>query len=97
MKRPAGSSRAEFARHSEGTTLQIERLALDANAAIDSLRPQRPFPQPLNEARELFIPLFVLAELHVGVARSARHRENAAAVDALARRCRLLLPDVVNW
>ena len=73
--------------------MRIERLALDANAAIDSLRSGRPFPQPLNEARELFLPLFVLAELHVGVARSVRREENAAAVDDLARRCRLLLPD----
>jgi predicted nucleic acid-binding protein len=28
--------------------LQFERLAFDANAAIDSLRPARPFPLPLN-------------------------------------------------
>ena len=39
------------------------------------------------------MPLFVLAELRVGIARSQRQEENAAAVDDLARRCRLLIPD----
>jgi len=74
--------------------LQFERLAFDANAAIDSLRPERPFPQPLKASHELLMPLFVLAELRVGVARSRRREENAAAVDELVRRCKLLIPDL---
>jgi hypothetical protein len=43
--------------------LQFEQLAFDANAAIDSLRPKRPFPHPLKASRQLLMPLFVLAEL----------------------------------
>ena len=39
------------------------------------------------------MPLFVLAELRVGVARSQRQEENGAAVDGLVQRCRLLMPD----
>jgi predicted nucleic acid-binding protein len=73
--------------------LQFERLAFDSNAAIDSLRPGRPFPQPLKASHELLMPLFVLAELRLGVMRSKRRDENAAAVDDLARRCLLLIPD----
>jgi tRNA(fMet)-specific endonuclease VapC len=76
------------------TGLQFEQLAFDANAAIDSLRPGRPFPHPLKASRQLLMPLFVLAELRVGVMRSQRREENAAAVDALVQRCRLLMPDV---
>jgi predicted nucleic acid-binding protein len=63
--------------------LQFERLAFDANAAIDSLRPARPFPLPLKAARELFIPLFVPAELRLGAARSRQAEENATQVDVL--------------
>jgi predicted nucleic acid-binding protein len=79
---------------SEETRSQFDRLAFDANAAIDSFRPQRPFPYPLKAAGQLFMPLFVLAELRVGVARSQKRKENAAAVDQLAGRCRLLVPDI---
>ena len=78
---------------SDETKSQFDQLAFDANAAIDSLRPDRPFPNPLRAARQLFMPLFVLAELRVGVARSKRRDENAAAVDELHHRCRLLIPD----
>jgi predicted nucleic acid-binding protein len=85
-----------FATLSGETGLQFERLAFDANAAIDSLRPDRPFPQPLKASRELLMPLFVLAELRLGVMRSKRREENAAAVEDLTRRCRLLTPDNVT-
>ena len=78
---------------SDETRLQFDQLAFDANAAIDSLRPERPFPHPLKAAHQLFMPLFVLAELRVGVARSQRREENAVAVDDLRQRCRLLIPD----
>jgi len=40
------------------------------------------------------MPLFVLAELRVGVSRSRRHEENAAVVDELCTRCQLLVPDI---
>jgi tRNA(fMet)-specific endonuclease VapC len=74
--------------------LQFERLAFDANAAIDSLRPTRPFPPPLKEARALFMPLFVLAELRLGAARSRQTTENGAQVEALARRCKVIVADL---
>jgi len=74
--------------------LQFERLALDANAAIDSLRPQRPFPIQVKAARRLFMPLFVLAELRLGVARSRQTEENAAQVDALVARCEVIAADL---
>ena len=79
---------------SEETRLKFDQLAFDANAAIDSLRPERPFPHPLKAARQLLMPLFVLAELRVGVSRSQRREENAAAVDDLRRRSRLLIPGI---
>jgi predicted nucleic acid-binding protein len=68
--------------------LQFERLAFDANAAIDSLRPARPFPLPLTAARELFMPMFVLAELRLGADRSQQKAESNATVDQLLARCR---------
>jgi len=87
VKKQDASSRKLFATLSGETGLQFERLAFDANAAIDSLSPARPFPQPLKA---------VLAELRLGVIRSKRRDENAAAVEDLARRCRLLIPDTAT-
>jgi len=92
MKRRAATWRGQCVMPSEETSYQFDRLAFDANAAIDSLRPERPFPYPLKAARQLFMPLFVLAELRVGVARSRRQVQNAVAVDRLSERCRLLVP-----
>jgi Predicted nucleic acid-binding protein, contains PIN domain len=74
--------------------LQFERLAFDANAAIDSLRPARPFPLPLKAARQLFMPFFVLAELRLDAARSRQSEENAAQVDALVARCEVIAADL---
>jgi tRNA(fMet)-specific endonuclease VapC len=74
--------------------LQFERLAFDANAVIDSLRPTRPFPLPLKEARVLFMPFFVLAELRLGAARSRLTTENETQVEALARRCNVIIADL---
>jgi tRNA(fMet)-specific endonuclease VapC len=74
--------------------LQFDRLAFDANAAIDSLRPARPFPFPLKDARALFMPLFVLAELRLGAARSRQPAQNEVQVEALARRCKVIVADL---
>jgi hypothetical protein len=38
----------------------IERLAIDANAAIDLLRADRVDPAPIAEARAIHLPLPVL-------------------------------------
>lgn len=74
--------------------MRFERLAFDANAAIDSLRPARPFPFPLKATRALVMPLFVLAELRLGASRSRQTTENTAQVEALARRCTVLAADL---
>jgi tRNA(fMet)-specific endonuclease VapC len=44
----------------------IERLAIDANAAIDLMREERPNPSPLAQTRSIILPLPVLGELFVG-------------------------------
>src|SRR5258706_16467867 len=75
VKKQGASSHERSARRSGETTLPFERLAFDTNAAIDSLRPARPFPLPLKAARKLFMPLFVLAELRLGAARSRETTE----------------------
>lgn len=73
--------------------MQFERLAFDANAAIDSLRPARPFPLPLRAARQLFMPLFVLAELRLGAVRSRQTSESTTMVDKLLARCQVIAAD----
>lgn len=73
--------------------MRFERLALDSNAAIDLLRPDRPNPGPLLEAKGLVLPLFVLAELKFGALRPAEAQENLQASVALAERCELLAAD----
>jgi len=40
------------------------------------------------------MPLFVLAELRLGVARSRQTEENAAQVDALVARCEVIAADL---
>ena len=93
-KKRDASSHAPCAKPSGETTLQCERLAFDTNAAIDSFRPDRPFPLPLSAARERFIPLFVLAELRLGATRSRQAEENTALVDQLLARCRVVAADL---
>jgi predicted nucleic acid-binding protein len=40
------------------------------------------------------MPLFVLAELRLGAARSRQATENGAQVEALARRCKVIVADL---
>ncbi len=40
------------------------------------------------------MPLFVLAELRLGAARSRQSEENAAQVDALVAHCEVIAPDL---
>jgi len=44
----------------------IERLAIDANAAIDLMRADRADPAPIAEARAILLPLPVLGGLCTG-------------------------------
>jgi tRNA(fMet)-specific endonuclease VapC len=73
--------------------LKYERLVLDTNAAVDFFRLSRQEPPPIQEADELVVPLFVLAELKLGIERSDRKAENAELLARFLRRCSILLPD----
>lgn len=61
----------------------IERLAADANAAIDLLRADRADPPPLHNARRVLLPLPVIGELLAGAHYSDRVAENLAQVERL--------------
>lgn len=78
---------------SEETRLKFERLAFDANAAIDFLRPDRPTPQPLLLARELILPCFAWAELEVGLSRAPHRIEIEDQLHALVDRSTIVYPD----
>ena len=56
-------------------------------------RSARPFPLPLTAARELFMPMFVLAELRLGADRSQQKAESNATVNQLLARCRVINAD----
>jgi tRNA(fMet)-specific endonuclease VapC len=71
----------------------IERLAIDANAAIDVMRPRRPDPPPLIGSKTVFLPLPVLGELLAGAKASMDAVRNLKRVAKLRRECELLLPD----
>jgi tRNA(fMet)-specific endonuclease VapC len=72
-----------------------EALAIDSSAAVDFLNPNRPTPEPIEQADRLFLPLQALGELRYGVLKASpqwRAVENER-VESLAARCSLLLPD----
>jgi tRNA(fMet)-specific endonuclease VapC len=73
--------------------LRFERLAFDSNAAIDFLRPNRPLPHPLAEARTLVMPLFVLAELTYGASRSRMPQRDRRDLEGFKKICEVLAPD----
>jgi len=72
----------------------IERLAADANAAIDLLRADRADPPPLRNARRILLPLPVVGELFAGARYSDRVSENLAQVERLLDAWIVLSPDV---
>ncbi len=74
--------------------MKFDRLAVDANAAADFLRPDQPTPAPLLQARELILPLFVLAELRLGVARSQQVQLNETRLTQFADACSVVSPDL---
>lgn len=73
--------------------MRFERLAFDTNAAVDFLRLGRPQPTIDGDVETLVLPLFVLAELELGVSRSSRREENARRLKAFVADCQLLAPD----
>jgi len=74
----------------------IERLAIDANAAIDVMRPRRPDPPPLNDAKTIVLPLPVLGELFAGAMASTEPQLNLDRLTKLRTRCELLTADEVT-
>ena len=71
----------------------IDRLVVDANAAIDLLRPRRPDPPPLREANTIVLPLPVLGELLAGAMVSTTRQLNLDRVLELRERSEMLTPD----
>jgi tRNA(fMet)-specific endonuclease VapC len=71
----------------------IDRLAVDANVAIDFMRPNRPDPPPLHDARAVVLPLPAVGELFAGAEQSNRIAENLAKVEELLDWWKVLNPD----
>jgi tRNA(fMet)-specific endonuclease VapC len=71
----------------------IEHLAIDANAAIDVMRPRRLDPPPLDDAKTIVLPLPVLGELLAGAMASQYPEVNLKRVAKLRGRCEMLTPD----
>lgn len=76
--------------------MPLASLAIDASAAVDLFNPNRPTPLPLETAESLFLPLPILGELLFGVLKSSPEWRdlNRSAVEGLAQKSVLLLPDV---
>lgn len=74
----------------------IERLAIDANAAIDLLRPERAAPPYLDEARLLLLPLPVLGELFVGALASQRPARHLSELDEASKTWTVIVPDDIT-
>ncbi len=76
--------------------MPLASLAIDASAAVDLFNPNRPTPPPLETVESLFLPLPILGELLFGVLKSSPEWRdlNRGAVEGLAQKSVLLLPDV---
>ena len=70
----------------------IEAIAIDTNAAVDYLRPNRAKPESIDHARRVFLPLPVVGELLAGALASERVAENNARIDELLDRWIVLAP-----
>lgn len=75
-------------------------IAVDTSLVIDELRAARkgkngPLGKRLEQTpdEELALPVFVLCELELGAARSARPAQEAERVRSFASACRILYPD----
>lgn len=69
-------------------------LAVDTNAVIDFLRPDRTPPPQLGRNSLIALPLPVAGELFGGAHSSRRTTSNLERVEELAARWTLLLPDL---
>lgn len=71
----------------------MKRIAIDTNAVVDLLRPDRTEPPHLRGDAVKFLPLPVLAELLVGAKLSQRPEENVSVIERLEQKWTLLSPD----
>jgi tRNA(fMet)-specific endonuclease VapC len=69
-----------------------QRIAIDTNAAVDYLRPNRPQPELIDRAAIVFLPLHVVGELFAGAFASRQVAENTQKIEELLRRWRSLDP-----
>lgn len=76
--------------------MKFEKLVFDTNAAVDFLRLDRSSPPQFRQARLLVMPLFVLAELKLGVLHSTRKEDNLRQLEVFLSRCTLLSPDLAT-
>ena len=72
----------------------IERLAIDANAAIDLLRNDRTDPPPIAEARAILLPLPVLGELFTGAYASRYSTAHVSEIEESLKTWRVVEPDI---
>ena len=71
----------------------MEQLAVDTNAVIEWLRPEKPDPPPIRGARSIVVPLPVLGELYTGAFSSVRRDTNIELLVKLTRENLLIAPD----
>lgn len=69
-----------------------QRIAIDTNAAVDYLRPNRPQPELIDRAASVFLPLPVVGELFAGAFASQQVAENSQKIDEILTRWRTLDP-----
>lgn len=70
-----------------------ERLAVDTNAVIESLRPDAKDRAPLNRGAEIVVPLPVLGELYAGAFTSAMREANLRLIAGVLNQAAVLRPD----
>ena len=71
----------------------IERLAIDANAAIDMMRLDRVTPPPLFDALLVLLPLPALGELFTGALSSRRPAEHLEEIQEASKNWTVIAPD----
>src|SRR4051794_36837809 len=71
----------------------IDRLAIDANAAIDMMRIDRRTPPPLAVTRLLILPLPVLGELFTGALASRNRATHLGEIEEASKTWTVVAPD----
>jgi tRNA(fMet)-specific endonuclease VapC len=71
-----------------------DRIAVDTNAVVEYLRPDRAYPRRLDDADEVFLPLTVIGELFYGAALSERPEYHRGTIARIVKRWTPLIADV---